>query len=156
MKILLALVLFSTTFGSNARMPASTVYDKAGCTGSNRSPQLHWSGAPAATHSFAIVMFDPDATGGWYHWIVYNISTAAHGLSESAPLRLSQLGRNSFGERGYGGPCPPPGKPHRYVTTLYALNVSRLAPSGMTGAELQKAIARRVIARSSLTGLYGR
>jgi Raf kinase inhibitor-like YbhB/YbcL family protein len=51
------------------------VFKGFGCTGSNVSPALSWSGAPSGTKSFAVSMYDPDApTGsGWWHWVVFNI-----------------------------------------------------------------------------------
>lgn len=156
MTFLLAIALASTTFGAMGHMPSSTVYDRSGCTGSNRSPELHWRAAPRGTRSFAIVMFDPDATGGWYHWIAYNIPAATLRLAEGAALPASELGTTSWGESPYGGPCPPPGKPHRYVTTIYALDVARLPAAHMTGPQLQTAIAGHVLARASLTAFFGR
>src|SRR5580698_8298547 len=47
-----------------------------GCTGSNLSPELKWSGAPAATRSFVVTLYDPDDhdnPSGWWHWVVYDI-----------------------------------------------------------------------------------
>ena len=87
------------------------------CEGKDPSPELNWTGAPAGTKSFALIMDDPDAPVGlWVHWVLYDIpgnlprtervlDGAKHGAS---------WGVDSFSRVGYGGPCPPPGKPHRY------------------------------------------
>jgi Raf kinase inhibitor-like YbhB/YbcL family protein len=58
---------------------------------------------------------------------------------------------------GYDGPCPPwnDALPHRYVFTLYALDVARLdVPPRFTGADVLRAMAGHVLARSSITGSY--
>lgn len=154
---LAAFVLASSTFHAGAAMPKSTVYAK--CGGQNVSPELHWSGAPAKTRSFALIAHDPDAPapGGWYHWVAYNIPASTHALSAGAVLPSpSQLGKTSFGETAYGGPCPPPGKPHHYNFTLYALDVGSVAGSHLTGPELKAAILTHTLARTTVTGLYGR
>lgn len=151
-----AFVLTSATFKGNSTMPLSTVYTQ--CGGSNMSPQLEWRGAPAGTKSFALIVHDPDAPrpGGWYHWIVYNLLPTAHELPSGVKLSPSQLGRTDFGEEAYGGPCPPPGKPHHYNFTLYALDVPNIPQRHLTGPQLESAIANHVLAKTTLTGLYGR
>lgn len=153
---LAAFVLSSATFQANATMPKSTVYKQ--CSGDNVSPELRWSGAPAGTKSFALIVHDPDAPapGGWYHWVAYNIPATTHGLAAGSPLPPAQLGKTSFGENAYGGPCPPPGKPHHYNFTLYALDVASIPGEHLTGPELQAAIAHHTLARTTYTGLYGR
>ena len=152
----LTFAIGTTTFKPNAVMPARTVYDKSGCTGGNRSPELHWTGAPVGTRSFAIVMHDPDAPapGGWYHWVVYNVPATMTHLAENAPIPDKRLGTTSFGEHPYGGPCPPPGKPHHYNTTIYALDVANIAGEHLTGPQLQAAIAKHTLAKATVTGLY--
>ncbi|HUN47773.1 MAG TPA: YbhB/YbcL family Raf kinase inhibitor-like protein [Stellaceae bacterium] len=115
---------------------AEQVFKGFGCTGSNISPALHWSGAPAGTKSFALTIYDPDApTGsGWWHWVITNIPATATGLAKNAgdvKANLAPAGsvqsRTDFGVPGYGGPCPPQGdKPHRYVFKLFAVDVDHL------------------------------
>jgi Raf kinase inhibitor-like YbhB/YbcL family protein len=153
---LAAFVLASATFNANATMPNSTVYAK--CGGANVSPELHWSGAPAKTRSFALIVHDPDAPapGGWYHWVAYNIPASTHALSPGQTVPGTQLGKTSFNENAYGGPCPPPGKPHHYNFTLYALDVPAIRGQHLTGPELEAAVARHTLARATVTGLYGR
>jgi Raf kinase inhibitor-like YbhB/YbcL family protein len=153
---LAAFVLASSTFQADATMPKSTVYAK--CGGANISPELHWSGAPAKTRSFALIVHDPDAPapGGWYHWVAYNIPAATHALSAGQTLAAGQLGRTSFDEDNYGGPCPPPGKPHHYHFTLYALDVPAITGDHLTGPQLEARIAGHTLARTTVTGLYGR
>lgn len=147
----------SATFAAGTAMPLRSVYNRSGCHGGNRSPELHWSNAPHGTRSFAIVMHDPDAPvrGGWYHWVVYNLSARTHELAEGARLPAYELGTTSWGARGYGGPCPPPGKPHHYVITIYALDIAHLAQSALTGPQLLHIIEHHTLAKAAITGTHG-
>lgn len=149
-----AFAIASATFKPNTTLPQSTVYNK--CGGQNISPELHWSGAPPGTRSFALIAFDPDATGGWYHWVAYNIPAGITELRAGIHLQLKELGASSFGQLSYGGPCPPPGKVHHYMFTLYALNVARLGRTGMTGPRVEAAMRHHILARTTVTGLYRR
>ena len=65
---------------------------------------------------------------------------------------------NSFGERGYGGPEPPPGSGrHPYVTTVYALNVSSLDLTDNSSLNaFLKAIEGKILASAAITGTYER
>jgi Raf kinase inhibitor-like YbhB/YbcL family protein len=148
-------------------LPATSVYHGYDCTGANMSPDLEWSGAPKATKSFALTMFDPDApvNGGWWHWIVFDIPAGWSGLKENAGAASGKLtagamiqGMTSFGSPAYGGPCPPPGLAHHYVFTLYALDLTRVDRAGAstTGPDLLKLIEKHTLAKTTLTGRYGR
>ena len=111
-----AFALASLTFRPNSTLPQTTMYNR--CGGANISPELHWSNAPRGTRSFALTLFDPDATGGWYHWVAYNIPATTTRFSSGVRLPIGELGATSFKQLGYGGPCPPPGKVHHYIFTL--------------------------------------
>lgn len=149
-----AFALASLTFRPNSTLPQTAIYK--GCGGPNISPELHWSNAPRGTKSFALTLFDPDATGGWYHWVAYNIAPSTTHFSSGVRLPVGELGATSFKQLGYGGPCPPPGKVHHYIFTLYALNVRKIGPAGMTGPRLEAALRRHTLGRASVTGLYNR
>jgi Raf kinase inhibitor-like YbhB/YbcL family protein len=105
-------------------------YNGFGCTGQNISPQLSWKNAPESAKYFAVTMYDKDApTGsGFWHWVVFNIPASVKELKTDAgnvsknliPAEAIQS-ITDFGKEGYGGPCPPPGAPHQYVITVYAL-----------------------------------
>ena len=140
------------------------IYDQSGCTGGNHSPALAWSDPPAGTKSFAVTVFDPDApTGrGWWHWVVYDIPAALKALPQDAGAasgaNLPQGARqtaNDFGGPGYGGPCPPPGSPHRYVFTLYALDAASISTAGGP-AEVAAGLEPYALAKASFTISYGR
>ncbi|MBI5520595.1 MAG: kinase inhibitor [Desulfovibrio sp.] len=159
------LTLTSTDLREGGQVAQAQILSGFGCTGGNVSPQLAWTGAPAGTKSFALTMYDPDApTGsGWWHWVVFNIPAAARELPRGAGSGGAVLpagavqSRTDFGKPGYGGPCPPPGKPHRYVLTLFALDVERLdlapdSPAAMVGFNL----GAHTLARTSITTVYGR
>ena len=123
--------LTSASFRAGGTVSTPQVFDQNDCKGGNRSPQLTWRDAPPGTRSFAVTMFDPDAPGrGWWHWAVAGIPARVMSLPENASASgfIRKLGaveaRNDFDADGYGGPCPPPGKPHRYVITVFALNTA--------------------------------
>lgn len=136
------------------------------CEGKDPSPELNWSGAPAGTKSFALVMDDPDAPAGlWVHWVLYDIPGGLCGLPGNLPKKEHVLegakhgaswGVDSFSRVGYGGPCPPPGKPHGYVFKLFALDKSLGLPPRATTAELGRAMEGHVLGRAELTGLFER
>ena len=158
--------LTSPTIMEGGTMGMDHVFNSFGCTGKNISPALSWSGAPEGTRSFAITVYDPDApTGsGWWHWTVANIPASVTSLAAGAGSTTSALpkgaveGRTDFGKPGYGGPCPPKGdKPHRYVFTVFALKVERLALSGeASGAMFGYNLYGNMLAKASLTALLGR
>jgi hypothetical protein len=148
-----ALTLLSNDFGEDGTIPRASM--ATDCGGANRTPELHWSGSPATTRSFALVINDPDAPveGGFYHWVVYDIPASTTALKPNAPLPESQTGVATTGKPAYHGPCPPPGPAHHYVFTLYALDVARVsAGAPLTAAELQRRIAGHVVAKATLTG----
>ena len=148
------------------KIPEKQVYNSFGCTGQNISPAVSWSNAPAGTKSFALLMYDPDApTGsGWWHWVAYDIPADVTSLPADAgdpkknlmPTGVVQ-GRTDFGTPGYGGPCPPPGKPHHYYLRLYALKVPKLeVPPNATAALIGFNVTANAIAMAQIMGLYGR
>jgi Raf kinase inhibitor-like YbhB/YbcL family protein len=95
------------------------------------------------------------------HWVLYDVPAGAKELPECVP-RQEQLaggarqGRNDFGKIGYSGPCPPPGKPHRYFFKLYALDTKLNLKSGATKADLERALKPHILAQTELIGKYGR
>lgn len=141
--------------------------DMFGCGGSNQSPVLQWSGAPAGTQSFAVTVYDPDApTGsGWWHWMVVDLPASVTALPANAgekggahmPAGARQM-RNDYGLWAWGGMCPPPGdKPHRYIFTVHALSVAKLdMPDDATTAIGGFMIHAHTLATASFTATYGR
>jgi Raf kinase inhibitor-like YbhB/YbcL family protein len=130
------------------------------CDGQDRSPALAWSGLPAGTRSLVLLCDDPDApVGTWVHWVLYDMAPDQTGLAEGAGAGAAGggvQGRNSWKRTGYGGPCPPPGKPHRYFFVLYALDAKVNLPEGATQAQVEAAMKGHVIGRGELMGVYGR
>ena len=138
-----------------------TIPKKHTCDGSDVSPELTWANAPAGTQSLALIADDPDAPAGtWTHWIIWNIPLEAK-LPEGAPKVESlsdgtRQGKNDFGRIGYGGPCPPPGKAHRYFFRLYALKAKLDVKAGASRNELERAMQGRVLSQVELMGRYER
>lgn len=132
------------------------------CEGENVSPPLHWGVPPAATKSFVLIADDPDAPGGtWVHWVLYNLPLDLRGLSEGVPAKERVLdeaihGLTDFKRIGYGGPCPPPGKPHRYYFKLYALDVVLDLKPHATKAQVLEGCKGHVLAEAQLMGRFGR
>lgn len=148
--------LKSTSFSDGASIPARYTCDGAGV-----SPSLDWSGAPGSTKSFALVVHDPDAPVDFTHWLAYDIPQGVNQLAEGASNNGampsgSVEGVNGFRRMGYGGPCPPGGKPHHYVFLLYALDTNLGLPAGATREQVQSAMRGHIVATGRLVGSYGR
>jgi len=147
--------LTSTAFGEGATIPQKYTGD-----GADVSPPLTWSGAPEGTQSFALICDDPDAPRGtWVHWVLSNLPADQKDLPEGASSTLpsgARQGKNDFGKTGYGGPAPPPGKPHRYFFKLYALKSALDLAAGATKQQLEKAMKDHILAQAQLMGKYGR
>jgi Raf kinase inhibitor-like YbhB/YbcL family protein len=160
-----ALTLTSPDVKAGGKIADEQVFNSFGCTGKNQSPALSWSGAPKGTKSFALNVYDPDApTGsGFWHWVVFNIPADTTSLpkgagdpkSDAAPKGAIQS-HTDYGAPGYGGPCPPKGdKPHRYIFTLYALDVDKLdADENATAAVVGFNLHFHTLAKATLTALY--
>ena len=147
----------TTAFSADGMIPK-----KFTCDGPDLSPPLGWKDAPAATQSFALIMDDPDApVGTWVHWLLYNLPANAKELPEGVEKQEqlangAQQGRNDFRKIGYGGPCPPAGKPHRYYFKLYALDAKLNLKAGASKADLESAMKGHVLGQTELMGRYGR
>jgi Raf kinase inhibitor-like YbhB/YbcL family protein len=159
--------LASRSFEDGGVLPPPQRSGRLHAGGADASPQLSWSGAPAETGSFAVTVFDPDApgAGGYWHWAVINIPGDVASLPEGAgaeagpqlPQSAVQL-QNDAGFRGYVGAAPPPGHgKHRYIMTVYALDVEQLdagadARPGSLGAQF----SQHLLGTATLTGIYSR
>ena len=157
--------LTSPDFADGGTVPDAQIFNGMGFKGGNVSPALAWSGAPAGTRSFALMVHDPDApTGsGWWHWVVYNIPSGTSSLSSGAGDPRKNLlpggaiqGRTDFGTVGYGGPAPPPGPKHNYHFRLHALKVDKLeVPADASAAMIGFNVWAQGLGVAQLTGVYG-
>jgi hypothetical protein len=153
--------------GASLTLSSSSLHDgrvpkEFTCDGEDKSPLLDWTTAPSGTETLALTVTDPDAPGGTFkHWVIYNLPANTTGLPEGVP-KLGQLangsrqGKTDFGKVGYGGPCPPAGKPHHYMFTLYALDTQVEVPAGAPYSHVESAMQGHVLARGELTASYGR
>jgi Raf kinase inhibitor-like YbhB/YbcL family protein len=159
-----AFTVTSTDLQEGGKVANQQVYDQDDCKGGNRSPQLSWRNAPPGTRSFAITMFDVDAPGrGWWHWAVAGIPAEIDHLpaNASASGYLKKLGaveaRNDYDIDGYGGPCPPAGKPHHYIVSVYALDTTNLRlATGRPAIMFDHEIGTATLAVARMTVTYGR
>jgi Raf kinase inhibitor-like YbhB/YbcL family protein len=150
---IVTLAVSSTSFPDGGEIPAKYT------GGQGVSPQLSWSGAPAATMSYVLIMHDTDAAipagslnNDISHWIVWNIPASATSIPEGGPV---PSGANQYSLRGpqYMGPAPPAGHPyHHYIFTVYALNSTLDVPAGATRADVEKAMEGKIIARGTYVG----
>jgi Raf kinase inhibitor-like YbhB/YbcL family protein len=151
----MALRLIIASFPEGATIPSLHTCDAA-----DLSPALEWSGAPAESKSFALIVDDPDAPGGvWNHWLLYNIPPSVHAIAQGfKPGQLGESAVNDFGKPGYNGPCPPKGHgPHRYYFKLYALGVHKLdLKKGAKRQDLDRAMRSHVLSEAQHMGRYER
>jgi Raf kinase inhibitor-like YbhB/YbcL family protein len=150
---MMTLTLSSSAFNVGGDIPKSFT-----CDGMNMAPHLVWSGAPADVQSFALIMDDPDAAKGTFtHWVLFDIPADTTDLPSGARSdAIGISGRNSRGDVGYAGPCPPAGT-HRYFFRLFALDVQTLGlAAGASRAAVEESMAVHLIEQTELMGRYGR
>jgi Raf kinase inhibitor-like YbhB/YbcL family protein len=172
MKYLLAATFFSTNFAlaankfelrSNLKagkpIPADYYGSQFGCTAKGLSPSLEWTHAPAGTKSFAITFYDKDApTGsGFWHYLLVDIPANVNkielgALAKGAIPQGSVETNTDAGKPGFFGPCPPVGRKHTYIYTVYALKTDKLGlPPTSTAAYVGFNLWGNTLAKASFT-----
>jgi hypothetical protein len=159
----MTLTITSPAFKHNSYIP-----QKYACGGEDVSPELKWGSLPAGAKSVAVIMDDPDAPPGtWVHWILFDIPPSLTGLKENIAKEETLPDGSKHGlvwgvndgdcsRVGYYGPCPPPGKPHRYFFKVYALDTVLGLSAKSTKTALLKAMQGHILAQGELIGLYKR
>ena len=154
------LTVSSTAFAAGERIPKQYTGE-----GADRSPPLAWTGAPAGTKEFALIMDDPDAPAGtWVHWVLYKIPPTTTSLKEGVPKDPTLKdpggalqGKNSSKASGYHGPMPPPGHgTHHYHFKIYALGKALTLSPSATKEQLLDAMRGQILAEGDLIGTYSR
>jgi len=148
------LTVLSAAFTMGAAIPSNY------CCGTV-SPPLEWSRPPAGTQSIAVLCDDPDAPAGdWVHWVLFNLPPDTQKLEDgasSAKLPTGAVeGVTDYDRSGYDGPCPPPGRPHRYFFKVFALDVMLKLDASATKADLLKAMKGHILAQGQLMGTFRR
>lgn len=152
-----AMELKSSAFQSGATIPR-----KHTCDADDVSPRLSWSNVPAGAKTFSLIVDDPDAPGGtWVHWVIYDLPANTKELAEAVSKTETlanggKQGLNDFRRVGYGGPCPPAGKSHRYFFKLYALDEPTNLKPRATKGQLLAAMKGHILAEAELIGRYKR
>ncbi len=152
----------SFTLTSPAFLDGEFIPKDYSCEGKDLSPQLNWNNPTDGTVSYALICDDPDAPNGtWIHWVVFDIPASDTSIlagEEDLPIFENGMkqGTTSFQRIGYGGPCPPSGKPHRYFFKLYALDFLTELKAGATKEDVLKIIDGHVLNQTELIGLYKR
>ena len=153
----MAMKVLSPKWKSGETIPTKYTGD-----GPDLSPPLVFESVPAGTKAFALICDDPDApVGTWVHWVIYDIPGTAKGLDEGVSTSATlpdgtRQGRNSWKKLGYGGPSPPPGRPHRYFFRLYALREPLGAAPGLGAKEAEAAARTKSLESAEFMGTYGR
>lgn len=146
----MSIQLTSSAFQDGERIPVQYT-----CDGANISPSLTWAEIPPAARSLALIVSDPDApSGDWTHWVLFDLEPRLPGLPEGTQIGIS--GKNNFGKQGWGGPCPPAGKAHRYIFRLYALDTMLGLKAGAARKDMEQAMQGHILAQGELMGMYGR
>lgn len=142
----------SKDFAEGEQIPARYT-----CDGENIHPELTFEDLPDGTQSIALVVDDPDATGGrtWDHWLIWNISPATKIIAPGIVPEGAVQGVTSFGANRYGGPCPPKGsKPHRYMFKAYALDSALTLPENTDKKKLEEAMEGHILDQAVYVGLF--
>jgi Raf kinase inhibitor-like YbhB/YbcL family protein len=154
------LQLSSLAFADHGPIPARYTADGEGV-----SPPLQWQGVPANAGSLVLMVEDADAPTGepLVHAIVVDLAAEDGGLAEGAIRSAGHEGehvhegRNSYLQKGWLPPDPPPGHgEHRYAFQLFALGAGEPFHGTPGRDEVMRAIQERGVASGMLIGTYTR
>jgi Raf kinase inhibitor-like YbhB/YbcL family protein len=144
--------LRSAAFSANDLIP-----DRYSKDGGDVSPPLTWDPAPAGTAELVLLCEDPDAPGGTFvHWVITGLDASETDLAEGEIPPDATLGRNGYGDSGWGGPQPPVGETHRYVFTLIAVDEPLQVGPDAGPEDVRAAASGHELATSTLVGRFGR
>lgn len=140
---------------TEAFQDGQSIPQKYTCQGENVSPALSFQNIPEEAESLVLIVDDPDAPSGTFdHWIGWNIPPLTRRIEEGE--QLPEKGKNSYGVLEYKGPCPPPGKAHRYFFKLYALDAPLKLGEGASKGKVEQAMKGHILDQAELVGLYQR
>jgi Raf kinase inhibitor-like YbhB/YbcL family protein len=148
-----ALTLTSPDFTEGSAIPS-----KYTCQGADISPAFQWSIIPPATEAYALIARDPDAPNkNWVHWVIYNIPLGTTSIPEGYQAKVdgTLVGKNSWNQSTYQGPCPQSGT-HHYRFELYALDQALYVNPDLTASQLEDAMAGHIVGMASITGTYAK
>jgi len=152
------MLITSPAFKNNDFIPR-----KFSCEGGDINPELHIANLPEETKGLALIMHDPDAPDpdnprpeGFTHWLLWNIDPRTSVIKEESVPPGAVEGKNDAGKIGYMGPCPPPGKAHRYFFKLYALSGGLSLSTDVSRKNLEKEIEKHLLGKAELVGIYKR
>ena len=130
------------------------------------SPALAWTGVPAGTQSFALIVDDPDTalqrtTNEVLHWAAFNIPATANSLPEGVPNEASLPDGtvqpvNTGKKNGFMGPGARGNVYHHYTFQLYALDTKLSLGPDATRAQIMTAMDGHVLAKAVLVGRFHR
>ena len=124
------------------------------------SPALAWTGAPAGTKSFVLMMVDLEGRNGLgvNHFVAYGIPATVTSFAEGETTKNTDKyvgGVGTAKQTHYMGPCTPPGAPHHYTFVLVATDLDTKAlPPGLTRLELLAKLDGHVKGAAGLVGLF--
>jgi Raf kinase inhibitor-like YbhB/YbcL family protein len=133
--------------------------------GEKLSPPLGWTGVPPTAQSVVLVIEDADSPtpAPIVHALVFDLPGQDGGIA-AGDLRSAGsngsahiLGKNTFLQKCYLPPDPPPGGgAHRYVFQVYALDRPTGLVEGAGRGALKAALEGHVVARGCIIATYER
>jgi Raf kinase inhibitor-like YbhB/YbcL family protein len=141
----------SRAFNNNDPIPP-----KYTCLGENINPPLTIEQIPNNARSLVLVLDDPDApNGSFVHWLLWNIPIEKKiNIQENCLPSGAEIGKNSSGNIGYTGPCPPSGT-HRYIFQAYAIDI-QLRVKEKTKNEVLDKIQSHILDKAELKGTFSK
>lgn len=148
------------TLTSPAVTEGGTLPTEYTCDGVSSTLPLAWSGAPAGTKSYAIIMHHvASPTDVHWYWVVYDIPASVTSLPQNV-VGVGMLGTNSVNDRqAYTPPCSKGPGPKQYTYTVYALSAQpqfSVTASQVNRAVLLAAIKDITLDRAELHVIYSR